>query len=34
MNGTFVNGVKVKDQLLTDGDVIMVGATPIRYEES
>jgi hypothetical protein len=34
MNGTFVNGVKVKEQILADGDVIMVGATSIRYEES
>jgi hypothetical protein len=34
MNGIQVNGVQVRDHLLTDGDVILVGATPIRYEES
>jgi len=34
MNGTFVNGVRVAEQPLTDGDVIGVGATSIRYEES
>ena len=33
-NGTTVNGVVVKDQLLNDGDVIVVGATSLRYEES
>jgi len=34
MNGTLVNGVAVRDQLLEDGDVIVVGATSIRFEES
>jgi hypothetical protein len=34
MNGIQVNGVKVREHLLTDGDVILVGATSIRYEES
>ncbi len=33
-NGTQVNGVAVKEQALDDGDVIMVGATSLRYEES
>src|SRR5262249_53338790 len=33
-NGVLVNGVKVRDQMLSDGDVILVGATQIRYEES
>jgi hypothetical protein len=34
MNGTRVNGITVSDHALTDGDVITVGATSIRYEES
>jgi pSer/pThr/pTyr-binding forkhead associated (FHA) protein len=34
MNGTLVNGVAVRDQVLADGDVITVGATSLRYEES
>src|SRR5215210_5468417 len=34
MNGIKVNGVLVRDHLLTDGDVITIGATSIRYEES
>ena len=33
-NGTQVNGVVVKDQLLKDGDTIVVGATSLRYQES
>jgi FHA domain-containing protein len=33
-NGTLVNGVVVKEHPLRDGDVILVGATSIRYEES
>jgi hypothetical protein len=33
-NGTLVNGVVVKERALHDGDVILVGATSIRYEES
>jgi hypothetical protein len=33
-NGVIVNGVRVRDQLLNDGDIITVGATQIRYEES
>ena len=33
-NGTQVNGVVVKEQLLDDGDVIVVGATSLRYQES
>jgi hypothetical protein len=33
-NGTLVNGVIVKEHELHDGDVILVGATSIRYEES
>ena len=33
-NGTTVNGVVVREQSLTDGDVIVVGATSLRFEES
>jgi len=33
-NGTTVNGVVVGEQLLRDGDVIGIGNTAIRYEES
>jgi hypothetical protein len=33
-NGTLVNGIVVKEHPLHDGDVILVGATSIRYEES
>jgi hypothetical protein len=33
-NGTQVNGVVVKEHALADGDVIVVGATSLRYEES
>ena len=33
-NGTQVNGVTVKEQSLADGDVIVVGATSLRYQES
>ncbi len=34
MNGTSVNGAKVQEHALVDGDVINVGETAIRYEES
>jgi hypothetical protein len=34
MNGTLVNGTRVGEHALQDGDVIRVGATSIRYEES
>jgi Protein of unknown function (DUF3662)/FHA domain len=34
MNGTLVNGAKIQEHALTDGDVISVGETAIRYEES
>ena len=35
MNGTLLNGTKVgAEQPLHDGDVIVVGATSVRYEES
>jgi len=34
LNGTTVNGVAVQEHTLTDGDVIGVGETAIRYEES
>jgi pSer/pThr/pTyr-binding forkhead associated (FHA) protein len=35
LNGTTVNGVKVQgERTLADGDVISVGETAIRYEES
>ena len=33
-NGTQVNGVVVKEHSLNDGDVIVVGATSLRYQES
>ncbi len=33
-NGTQVNGVVVKEHVLHDGDVILVGATSLRYQES
>jgi hypothetical protein len=33
-NGTQVNGVTVKEQSLADGDVIVVGSTSLRYQES
>jgi pSer/pThr/pTyr-binding forkhead associated (FHA) protein len=33
-NGTQVNGVVVKEHSLADGDVISVGATSLRYQES
>ena len=34
MNGTLVNGARIHEHLLADGDQIVVGATSIRYEES
>jgi hypothetical protein len=34
LNGTTVNGVRVNEHALVDGDVISVGETAIRYEES
>ena len=34
LNGTSVNGVTVQQHALADGDVISVGETAIRYEES
>jgi hypothetical protein len=34
MNGTKVNGVPVREQLLHDGDQIAVGATVMRFEAS
>ena len=34
MNGTQVNGLPVHEHVLVDGDVILIGATSIRYEES
>jgi hypothetical protein len=34
MNGIEVNGMRVREHLLRDGDVIQIGATSIRYEES
>jgi len=33
-NGTQVNGVVVKEHSLNDGDVIVIGATSLRYQES
>jgi pSer/pThr/pTyr-binding forkhead associated (FHA) protein len=33
-NGIQVNGTQTRDHVLSDGDVILVGATSIRYEES
>jgi hypothetical protein len=34
MNGTLVNGTRITEQPLRDGDVIVIGATSVRYEES
>jgi hypothetical protein len=34
MNGTLVNGTRIAEHLLRDGDEITVGATTLRYEES
>ena len=34
MNGTLVNGTRVSEHPLRDGDTIVVGATSIVYEES
>jgi hypothetical protein len=34
MNGVLVNGARVREHLLVAGDVITIGATSIRYEES
>jgi hypothetical protein len=34
MNGTLVNGTRVSEHKLHDGDEIVVGATTIRFEES
>ena len=34
MNGTLVNGTRISEHVLRDGDVIVVGATSVRYEES
>jgi pSer/pThr/pTyr-binding forkhead associated (FHA) protein len=34
MNGTLVNGTRITEHPLQDGDVILVGATSVRYEES
>ena len=34
LNGTTVNGAVVREHALADGDVISVGETAIRYEES
>ena len=34
LNGTTVNGTKVKEQLLADGDLIGVAAVAIRFEAS
>jgi hypothetical protein len=33
-NGVLVNGVRVREHVLIDGDVITIGATSLRYEES
>jgi len=32
MNGTFVNGAPIREQLLRDGDQITVGASVLRFE--
>ncbi len=34
MNGTLVNGVSVREHLLSDGDEIGVGSTALRFEAS
>jgi pSer/pThr/pTyr-binding forkhead associated (FHA) protein len=33
-NGTRVNGAKVAEHLLADGDVVEIGATVFRFEAS
>ncbi len=33
-NGTQVNGVTVREQALADGDLVVIGATTLRFEES
>jgi Protein of unknown function (DUF3662)/FHA domain len=33
-NGTTVNGERIRERVLADGDVIGIGATQIRFEES
>lgn len=33
-NGTRVNGMPVRERVLEDGDEIMVGSTPVRFEAS
>jgi pSer/pThr/pTyr-binding forkhead associated (FHA) protein len=34
MNGTLVNGVRVQEHVLRDGDEISVGTTAMRFEAS
>jgi Protein of unknown function (DUF3662)/FHA domain len=34
MNGTLVNGTRISEHALRDGDEIAIGATTLRYEES
>ena len=34
MNGTLVNGTRISEHVLRDGDEIVIGATTLRYEES
>ncbi len=34
MNGTLVNGTRIAEHPLRDGDVIVIGGTSVRYEES
>ncbi|MFM8237531.1 MAG: FhaA domain-containing protein [Actinomycetota bacterium] len=33
-NGTLVNGVAIREQVLADGDVITIGGTEIRFEST
>ncbi|MFB0507922.1 MAG: adenylate/guanylate cyclase domain-containing protein, partial [Thermodesulfobacteriota bacterium] len=33
-NGTFVNGTRIKEAILRDGDEILIGGTLIHYEET
>jgi len=32
-NGSYVNGTRIKEQILTDGDVILIGTTQFVYKE-
>jgi pSer/pThr/pTyr-binding forkhead associated (FHA) protein len=33
-NGTLLNGLAIREHVLTPGDVITIGTTDLRYEEA